>query len=168
MRNRVRMWTIVFVRGRLALFVGGCPHMGAVVFIHGCSSLYVRGCFHTCAFVFKRTQVNKVVGVDVLWSSRTMVVVVVVVVWSSWTHLGWGRRGRTLIGVMVVVASMDGVVVVVVVVVVVMATVVVVGHVVVLVRCRCWAMGVVVVSRVTEGGGQNSPMMVTTACVVTI
>ena len=36
-----------------------------------------------------------VVGVDVLWSLRTVVVVVVVVVvWSLWTHRGWGRCGR--------------------------------------------------------------------------
>ena len=66
-------------------------------------------------------------GMDVLWSLRT-VVVVVVVVWSLWTHRGWG------------IASMVGVVVVVVMVVV--ATMVVVGRVVVPVRhCYWWAMG---------------------------
>ena len=137
--------------------------MGVVVFVRGHSSSYVRGHFHMCAFVFEQTQVSEVVGVDVLWWWRTMVVVV----WSSWMRLGWGHCGRTLIGVMVVMASVDGVIVVVVV--VVMVTMVVVGHVVILVHhCCWWAMGVVIVSHVTEGGGQNSPVMVTTACVVTI
>ena len=80
-----------------------------------------------------------VVGVDVLWSSRT----VVVVVWSLWMHWVWGRCGHMLIGVVVVMASVVGVVVVMVVGVVgVVATMVVVGHVLVLVhRCCWWAMG---------------------------
>ena len=77
--------------------------------------------------------------------------VVVVVVWSSWTHGGWGHRGHLVIGIVVVVASMVGVVVVVasmvgvvvVMVMVVVATVVVVmGRVSILVRhCCWWAMG---------------------------
>ena len=123
----------------------------------------MRGRFHMGAFVFERMWVSEVMGMDVLWSLRTMVVVVVV--WLLWTHRGWGCCGHMRIGVMVVVASLVGVVVVV----VVVATMVVVGCVIVLVRCCCWwATGVVVVSRVTEGGGQNSRMMVTTHAVVTI
>ena len=138
----------MFVHGGSASFVGGCPRTGAIVFVHGRLSSYMHGRFRTCAVVFKRTWVSGVVGVDVLWSSRTMVVVVV---WLSWTHGGWGHCGRMVIGVMVVMASMVGVVVVVasvvgvivVVVVVVMVTVVVVmGRVLVLVHCCCWwAMG---------------------------
>ena len=76
----------MFVHGHSASFVGGRPHMGAVVFIHGRSSSYMRGRFHTCTFVFEWMQVSEVMGVDVLRSSRN--VVVVVVVWSSWMHLG--------------------------------------------------------------------------------
>ena len=90
---------VVLVWGRLFSFVGAC--------------LRTCGRFCTCVFVFEQTRVSEVVGMDVLWSWRTMVVVVVVV-WSSWTCLGWGHRGCTLIRVVVVVASVDGVVVVVV------------------------------------------------------
>ena len=92
MRKDVCMWTLVFVRGRSASFVGSCPCTGVVVFICGHLSLYMCGHFHMCAVVFERMQVSGVMGVDVLWLSRT--VVVVVVVWWSWTHCGWGRCGR--------------------------------------------------------------------------
>ena len=108
----------MFVHGHLALFV---------VFIHGRSSSYVHGRFRTCTVVFERMWVSGVVGVDVLWLLRT-VVVVVVVVWSLWTHHGWGHRGHMLIGVVVVV--------------VIVATVVVVGCVLILIHhCCWWAMG---------------------------
>ena len=87
-----------------------------------------------CVVVFEWTQVSGVMGVDVLWSSRT----VVVVVWSSWMHRGWGVA--SVVGVVMVVASVVGVIVVVVMVVV--ATMVVVGRVIVPVRrCYWWAMG---------------------------
>ena len=80
----------MFVRGRLASFIGGHPRAVAVVFVRGCSSSYVRGRFRMCRVVFEQMRVSGVVGMDVLWSSRT----VVVVVWSLWTHRGWGRCGR--------------------------------------------------------------------------
>ena len=134
----------MFVRGCSASFVGSRPHTGAVVFVRGRLSSYAHGRFRTCAVLFERTRVSGVMGVDVLWSLRTMVVVA----WSSWMHCGWGIA--SMVGVMMVVASMVGVIVVVasvvgvivVMVVVVMATVVVVGCVVVPIRhCYWWAMG---------------------------
>ena len=91
-----RIWSILTARA--VSFVGAC--------------LRTCGRFCTCTFVFERTRVSEVVGMDVLWSWRTMVVVVVV--WLLWTCLGWGHRGCTLIRVVVVVASVDGVIVVVV------------------------------------------------------
>ena len=86
MRNHVSTWTIMFVHGCSASFVGGCPCMGVVVFIcghlssyvHGCFctcvvvsvhvwlSPYVHGCFRTCVAVFEWTQVSEVVGMGVL------------------------------------------------------------------------------------------------------
>ena len=57
--------------------------MGVVVFICGRSSSYVCGRFHMCVVVFKRTRVNVVMGEDVLWLSRIVVVVVA---------MGRGRR----------------------------------------------------------------------------
>ena len=132
MRNCVCTWTIAFVCGRSASFVGGHPCTGTVVFIRGHSSLYMHGRLPTCTVGFEQTQVSGVMGMDVLWSLRT----VVVVVWSLWMHRGWGVA--SMVGFVMVVARMVGFVVVV----VVVATVVVVGHVVIPVHhCYWWAMG---------------------------
>ena len=50
-RNCVHTWTIAFIRGRSALFVGSHPLMGVVVFVRGRLSSYVRGCFCMCTVV---------------------------------------------------------------------------------------------------------------------
>ena len=89
------MWTFVFVHGHSASFVGGRPRMGAVVFVRGHSSLYMRSRFRMCVVVFERTQVSGVMGMDVLWLLRIVVVVVmgrgrrITIVDALWMH--WTR-----------------------------------------------------------------------------
>ena len=87
--THVHTWALSFIRWRSSSYRCGCFHSWVLIFICAWSFPYVRSCFRTCVVVFEWMRVSGVVGMDVLWLSRT-----VVVVWSSWTHCGWGRCGH--------------------------------------------------------------------------